>query len=111
MKSETFGPLVNDEQAKTYYGFIYLVEVADKKYIGKKCFTKGVNWRNYKSSNDEIKKLLTINPGKYKILAFARTNRELTFLETKYQFTMNVLEDDSFCNGNILGKFFRDRLS
>lgn len=108
---ETFGSIIPALSASAFFGFVYLIEVAGRKYIGKKAFNKGSNWRIYKSSNDEIKKLLKErNQGSFSVLAYAQTNRELTWLETKYQVLHNALEDDSFCNANILGKFYRGKL-
>ena len=35
---------------------------------------------------------------------------ELTYQETKYLFKYNVLEDDTYLNGNILGRFYKGKL-
>ena len=47
---------------------------------------------------------------KREILEFAFKKKHLTYLETKYLFTNNVLENNEYINDNILGKFFRKDL-
>lgn len=110
MKTQTFGPIIPDEDAEKYYGFIYHISVAGKNYIGKKCFSAGTNWKTYQSSSKEIKHLLKDNEGIYTVLSYASSKRELTYLETSYQFKLNVLEDETYLNSNILGKFYRGKL-
>ena len=41
-----------------------------------------------------------------KILQIAYNKKELTYLECKYQFVLEVLEDKQYLNDNILGKFY-----
>ncbi len=41
-----------------------------------------------------------------KILQVAYNKKELTYLECKYQFISEVLEDKKYLNDNILGKFY-----
>ena len=65
------------------------------------------SWKTYKGSSSETAKR---TPIKRTILAKAYSERELTYLETKYLFLHNVLEDEAFLNGNILGKFFKGNL-
>ena len=43
---------------------------------------------------------------KRKILQIAYNKKELTYLECKYQFVLEVLEDKLYLNDNILGKFY-----
>ena len=45
-----------------------------------------------------------------RILHLCKTKGEATYLEVKEQFTRNVLEDESYLNDNISGKFFRGRV-
>jgi len=45
-----------------------------------------------------------------RILEFASTNRQLTYLEVKHLFLQDVLHSDEYINDNILGKFHRDNL-
>ena len=65
------------------------------------------SWKTYKGSSSETAKR---TPIKRTILALAYSERELTYLETKFLFQYNVLEDEAFLNGNILGKFFKGNL-
>ena len=67
------------------------------------------NWKEYYGSADEVKhwvktvpkdKLLRV------VLRLCKSSKELTYYETKYLFQYNVLEDDKYVNGNILGRFF-----
>lgn len=111
MKPQTFGPIIPNWQLQNNIGFIYLITVNNLKYIGKKEFSAGTNWETYQSSSKEIKDLLKIYPGKFEILDYAETKRELTYLETMYQFKYDVLRDPDFANKNILGKFYRGKLN
>lgn len=115
MKSETFGPLVNDEQRQANIGFVYLICVDGLKYIGKKNFLSKrgkkyveSDWKTYTSSSDLIKDKLKTNIGEFKILEFAHTKRELTYLEVKYQMKNEVLESDEWANKNIGFKYYRN---
>jgi len=101
---------VSEEEMMKHFGFVYLIKLSNgKQYLGKKQiknFTyKQVN--SYNSSNTTVKKSLITHKN---VLQWATSKRELTYLETKYQFIYNVLEDDSFENYNILGKFYRGKL-
>ena len=65
------------------------------------------DWRTYTGSCKETEGLIPI----YKeIICFARSKRELTYLETKIMFQRGALEDEKCINGNVMGRFFRDRL-
>ena len=44
------------------------------------------------------------------IFCFAFSKKELTYLEEKYQFMNNVLENPLFINDNIGGRYFRSEL-
>jgi hypothetical protein len=118
-----------EDMPKDVIGFIYVIThiPSNKKYIGKKILThkktkpplKGQkrkrveyvesDWKTYYGSHDEIKRLLKEgNQQEFhrEIIGFAKTKKYLTYLETKYQFTHEVLEKpDEYYNSNILGKF------
>lgn len=69
------------------------------------------DWKKYYGSEETIKQLL--KEGKHEefqreIIDLAYDKKHLTYLETKYLFTNNVLENDEYLNSNILGKFFRN---
>lgn len=65
---------------------------------------KETNWLTYNSSSSKAKKL---KPIKRKILKFALSKMNLTYLEVKYLFVLGCLESDKYLNDNILGKFYR----
>lgn len=67
------------------------------------------DWKNYYGSNKFI--LEEIKKGNHSdfsrtILDFGKTKKNLTYLELKHQILNNVLEDSTYLNDNILGKFF-----
>lgn len=86
-------------------------ELTDKRASKKKKVQKESDWKSYYGSHSEIKQL--IKEGKHgeferTILQFAYSPKHLTYLETKYLFSLEVLENsDLYFNDNILGKFFR----
>ena len=127
---------LNDANGNPCVGFVYLIENLEngKKYLGKKSLNfirtlrkgkkelalmtdrrsskkkvivKESDWLKYTGSNtylnNDIKK-----GDRYKkhILALCYSKQEMTYLETKYQFTFEVLESPEYYNGNILGKFY-----
>ena len=61
-----------------------------KTYFGSHIFIKEAN-------NEDLERL---------ILQIAYNKKELTYLECKYQFISEVLEDKKYLNDNILGKFY-----
>jgi len=122
-----------EQMPKNTFGFIYEATYTptNEKYLGKKVLffnrtlpplkgtkrkrkvVKESDWLNYYGSHTKIKQLLS--EGKQenfsrKILEFAFNKKHLTYLETKYQFSNNVLENTEYINDNILGKFFRKDL-
>jgi hypothetical protein len=118
-----------EDMPKGAIGFIYEIThiPSDKKYIGKKILhhnkklpplkgkkrarrvIKESDWKTYYGSNDEIKSM--IKEGKQseftrKILIFATSKKQLSYLEAKEQFKRGVLERDDYFNTNILGRFY-----
>ena len=117
------------------FGFIYLTThlPTGKKYIGKKSLIynlkkklgkkekalyegkgrpptfkrvlKESDWKTYYGSNAFIKEAHDYDLHR-KILQVAYNKKELTYLECKYQFISEVLEDKKYLNDNILGKFY-----
>jgi len=117
-------------------GFVYLmtaiVDGKFVKYIGKKNFYSDVKtklgkkemptdkrlkqykrvrkftYKNYYSSNEVLKEHYK-NGGKIEriIIEIAYSKIKLTYLEVKHQFINEVLEDESYLNNNILGKFYK----
>lgn len=111
------------EQIADYIGFVYIIidTVTQKKYIGKKLFvskvtkpplkgktkkrrsTKESDWKTYFSSNDEIGKIASETPERFKreILRLCISRGELSYMEAKMQFDYDVLLRDDFYNGII----------
>ena len=120
-------------------GFIYqmsaIIDGKSVSYIGKKNFYASVktklskkamptdkrlktykrvtktSYQNYFSSNQ------TLNQAhkdgiiiKREILRICYSKNELTYQEVKHQFLLGVLEDDMYLNGNILGRFYKNKI-
>jgi len=81
----------------------------DKRKKGYVKVTK-LAYENYYSSNDVLKaahkKGIKIQR---KILKICYSKTELTYNEVKYQFAYKVLESDFYLNGNILGRFYKQK--
>ena len=117
------------------FGFVYQTThlPTNKKYIGKKSLMynlkkklgkkekalwegkgrppvykrvlKESDWKTYYGSHAFIKEAHNYDLHR-KILQIAYNKKELTYLECKYQFILEVLEDKQYLNDNILGKFY-----
>ena len=117
------------------FGFVYQTThlPTGKKYIGKKSLIynlkkklgkkekalwegkgrppmykrvlKESDWKTYYGSHSFIKEANKEDLTR-EILEIAYHKKELTYLECKYQFMLGVLENKSYLNDNILGKFF-----
>ena len=122
-----------EQMPQNTFGFIYEATYipTNEKYLGKKVLffnrtlpplkgtkrkrkiVKESDWQTYYGSHTKIKQLLSEGKQEYfsrEILEFAFNKKHLTYLETKYQFSNNVLENTEYINDNILGKFFRKDL-
>ncbi len=82
------------------------------EYAGKKGRTpthirvqKESDWKTYYGSHPFIKES-NKEDLKRKILQLAFNKKELTYLECKWQFVLEVLETNKYLNDNILGKFY-----
>ena len=117
------------------YGFVYELTLKDgKRYLGKKAFwsvtkkkltqkeidamenkrlkkwklvIKEAKWRDYTSSS---KLFGSREVTEKRIVALAKSKRHLTYLETKFMFQEDVLENEIYLNDNIGGRFFADKL-
>ena len=116
-------------------GFIYkmtaIIDGKLVKYIGKKNFFANVKTKLSKKAlptDKRLKKYKRIKKFTYKdyyssnevliqahkdsiniqreILLICNSKADLSYQEVKHQFLYNVLEDNSYLNGNILGKWF-----
>ena len=125
---------INDLPKDTF-GFIYQTThtPTGKRYIGKKSLIynlkkklgkkekalwegkgrppvykrvlKESDWKTYYGSHSFIKDANEEDLTR-KILQIAYHKKELTYLECKYQFILEVLETPKYLNDNILGKFY-----
>jgi hypothetical protein len=91
-------------------------ELALQTGRGRKSYYKIVqkesDWKKYYGSNSHLKNLInegevTLKDLKRQILEFGYNKKHLTYLETKWLFQLEVLEQpEKYYNDNILGKFF-----
>lgn len=110
------------------FGFVYEILFSNnKKYLGskylyyekkiqvdkrqKKIIKVESNWKNYYGSikcedfkRDFKEKKITIKSRN--ILKLCNSKKNLTYYETKFLFIKECIENDSYYNGNILGKFY-----
>ena len=109
---------------KDYVAFTYLITTDDGlKYIGVKSFhsmrkpRKGgrrvkreSNWQNYYSSSEVLKEMVK-DRGKERftreIISLHKTVGDARYWEVKLQFQFNVLEDSTYLNETIGGKWHR----
>lgn len=92
------------------------VELAEQVGRGRKSLhkiiTKESDWKTYYGSNSLLKSQLaegevTLKDLNKQILELAFNKKHLTYLETKWLFQLEVLEQpEKYYNDNILGKFF-----
>lgn len=72
------------------------------------------DWKDYYSSNAEIKQMVADGKSEEftrEIIRYCFSLKSLGYWETYYLFTNNVLADDNCFNANILGRYFpRDLL-
>ena len=129
---------VDEDIPEGAVGFVYyMTAIIDGKavaYIGKKNFMANTKkklskkkqstdkrkkkyirvsktfYQNYYSSNDILKQAhkdgISIQRN---ILQICFSKQELTYQEVKTQFLEEVLEKDFYLNGNILGRFFKQK--
>lgn len=108
------------------HGFVYLI--TDKEtgmmYLGKKSFwskrklkptdkrrtTVESDWKHYWSSSDKIKAIIKAQgTDRFEriVLAVCQLERHMNYLEVKYQFAFNILEQpDRWYNDNINGCWY-----
>lgn len=81
----------------------------DKRKKKYKRVTK-LAYHNYYSSNEVLKEAHKKGtPILRVILRICFSKTELTYQEVKHQFLHGVLEDEVYLNGNILGRFYKQR--
>jgi hypothetical protein len=122
-----FEQKIFDSYEKQFVGFVYLIinNVTQQKYIGRKYFKEiqyyqknkkrkrrsvESNWRDYWGSSsrlqDDIAKYGKENFTR-QILSLHVTKGDCNTEEVKQQFIHNVLEDSSYYNENINGKWHK----
>ena len=119
------GSVFTDDDIGDHFGFVYMItNLTDmRKYIGRKYFytirkqkgkarrvRKISDWKDYYGSSDELKEDIEKtgkNHFKRMILSLHKTKGDVNYNEVKEQFINNVLEDDTFYNSNINGKWHR----
>lgn len=113
---------------KGTFGFVYMITNLDttQYYIGRKQLMAKVTkpplkdqkkkrvelkeskWVDYQSSNKEVQSWTNIEKV---ILTVAMSKIGLTYFETKALFCMAALEDNLSINGNINGKYYKDKIT
>lgn len=120
------------------YGYIYKTTntITGKWYIGRKAYMHkkkirlskkqrkltgkrikiveiDSKWQNYYGSNEELKKDIETHGAPFFIVQKLKECKDkvsLAYWEQYYQFTMEVLFKDTY-NGNIGGKFYRNKIT
>ena len=98
----------------TVCGFLGKKELNEWKGRGRppsfKLTEKESDWKTYYGSHEFIKEEIKKgNQSNFtrKILQFAFSKKELTYLENKWLFSKAVLETDEYLNDNIEGRYFK----
>ena len=113
------------EDINGFFGFVYIITslIDGKKYIGRKYFyshrkKKGAkrrqksesDWKEYYGSSEDLKEQIEIH-GKEnfrrEIISLHSTKGRVNYEEVREQFLHGVLEDETYINGNINGKWHR----
>lgn len=128
MPTWTFGgKLITElsDMPEDVIGFIYKIQhkFTGEFYIGRKSLyshrklpplkgfkrkrkvVKETDWKDYQSSNSEVKKWEHDTISKT-ILRFCKTKKAMTYYELEEQIKHNALGNTACKNDNILGKFF-----
>ena len=109
---------------KRNFGKKEIAALEDKRMKKYEYVTKESDWKEYRSSNKEVKSWFeenerALNEGRtddinnqieLRILRFCSNKKSLTYYELQEQFAHDVLGDDLSLNDNLLGKFFRKDL-
>ena len=119
------GTPFTSEMINGHFGFVYMITnlTNGKKYIGRKYFfnirkkpgkRKRVrtesNWKEYYGSSDILNEDIDdLGKDNFRriILSLHKTKGDVNYSEVKEQFCNNVLEDSTFYNSNINGKWHR----
>lgn len=121
--------VINDikQLPENTYGFVYMITNLDtyEFYIGRKQLMSKVTrpplkdqkkkrvefkqskWVEYQSSNKDVQAWTNVEKV---ILTLAFSKIGLTYFETKALFCLGALEDNKSLNGNINGKYYKDKI-
>lgn len=119
--------IFESDNLKQWEGFVYKIThiPTGKFYIGKKSFwshktqsngrkkTFESDWKKYCGSSPEFKaflKLVGKSDLKREIISLHTHKGDMTFMEMVCLIKNDVLQDSNSFNGNILGKFFKERM-
>jgi len=125
------GQVVDSEILEEYFGFVYNITnlTNNKRYIGKKLLkrtkTKQVkgkkkrslvesDWKSYYGSNKELQDdVFNLGAENFKreILRLCKSKGECNYFEAKYQFDLEVLENDEYYNNWIQVKVHKSHLN
>ncbi len=95
---------------KKKFGKKKLAAMTDKRAKKYEIVIK-LDYENYFSSNKELKQAYKETKLIHRtILKICFSKSELTYQETKFQFKHEVLENDYYLNGNILGRFYKGNI-
>jgi len=103
--------ITNINTGEWYIGRKLLTKAATKTVKGKKKKTRvESDWKDYWSSNDEIKALAKVNPTHFKreILLFVPTMGAMAYSEEYLLYKSGALFDPKCYNGNIRAKIMRN---
>ena len=117
------GSVFTEEHIGENFGFVYMITNLNtmRKYIGRKYFytirkqkgksrrvRKMSDWMDYYGSSDELNEDIQHSEKKFfkrQIISLHKTKGDVNYNEVKEQFLNNVLEDSTFYNSNINGKW------
>lgn len=117
------GTVFLEEHIGEYFGFVYMITNLNtmRKYIGRKYFytirkqkgktrrvRKMSDWMDYYGSSDVLNEDIGSSEKKWfkrQIISLHKTKGDVNYNEVKEQFLNNVLEDSTFYNNNINGKW------
>jgi hypothetical protein len=122
--------IFKEESINDYYGFVYSIEnvVTQKKYIGKKFFTKAgtkqingkkkktrkkSDWENYYGSNKVLQEEVKLFGGSNfcrTILKLCKTRSECAYWETYYIITLGALLKEEYYNDWLMVRVRKDHL-
>ena len=128
---EFWSPIPSESVIEATQGFIYKItnKSTGEFYIGKKSWRvrrklkplKGKkrariqykeNWQQYRSSSTELKTRIKQNPDDWygEIIAVCENKISLSYWENYFLYTEHALLDPKCLNGNISGKFYRNKI-